>query len=109
MSRRGNPYDNSRFESFFKTLKVEAVYVAEYANFADVADVAADLSRFIDEIYNEGRLHSALGYLTVHFEEINRPAPTNSQPDMSDVRGALHLAHARCTPLFPEASAQVTR
>ena len=30
MSRRGNPYDNSKAESFFKTLKVEAVYVADY-------------------------------------------------------------------------------
>ena len=37
MSRRGNPYDNSRAESFFKTLKVEAVYVADYETFADVA------------------------------------------------------------------------
>jgi putative transposase len=28
MSRRGNPYDNAKAESFMKTLKVEAVYLA---------------------------------------------------------------------------------
>ena len=27
MSRRGNPYDNAKAESFMKTLKVEAVYL----------------------------------------------------------------------------------
>ena len=51
MSRRGNPYDNPRAESFFKTLKVEAVYVADYATFADVA---ADLPRFIDKSTTKG-------------------------------------------------------
>ena len=30
MSRRGNPYDNAKAESFMKTLKVEAVYLAAY-------------------------------------------------------------------------------
>jgi putative transposase len=59
MSRTGNPYDNAQAESFIKTLKYEEVYLFEYQN---LTDARGRIGQFIEEVYNEKRLHSALGY-----------------------------------------------
>lgn len=59
MSRRACPYDNARAESFIKTLKCEEVYLMEYE---DLREARASIGNFLDQVYNEERLHSALGY-----------------------------------------------
>jgi putative transposase len=59
MSRTGNPYDNAQAESFIKTLKYEEVHVFEYEN---LAEARGRIGQFIEGVYNEKRLHSALGY-----------------------------------------------
>lgn len=59
MSRRGNPYDNAKAESFIKTLKYEEVYLYEYESLKEARD---RIGYFIDTLYNQKRLHSALDY-----------------------------------------------
>jgi transposase InsO family protein len=60
MSRKGNPYDNAKAESFMKTLKSEEVYLWDYSTFEDTQK---RIPYFIDAVYNQKRLHSSLGYL----------------------------------------------
>jgi putative transposase len=59
MSRTGNPYDKAQAESFIKTLKYEEVHLFEYEH---LAEARGRIGQFIEEVYNEKRLHSALGY-----------------------------------------------
>lgn len=60
MSAVGNPYDNAKAESFFKTLKQEEVYLNTYQT---LQEAQANIEHFIEEVYNTKRLHSSLGYV----------------------------------------------
>ena len=61
---------NAKIESFFRTLKVEEVYMFEYETYKDVLE---RIPYFIEEVYNKKRLHSSLGYIPPEeFENINK-------------------------------------
>jgi transposase InsO family protein len=60
MSRKGNPWDNAACESFMKTLKYEEVHRNEYR---DLTEARASIREFLEKLYNQKRLHSALGYV----------------------------------------------
>ncbi len=67
MEALGNPYDNAKAESFFKTLKREEVYLKQYQTVQEAED---NIREFIEDVYNTKRLHSSLGYLPpTEFEE----------------------------------------
>ena len=67
MSRKGCPLDNAFAESFIKTVKAEEVYLFEYETRQEAYE---RIPKFIEDVYNQKRLHSALGYLPPNeFEE----------------------------------------
>jgi putative transposase len=67
MSHKASPWENAGCESWMKTLKYEEVYRQEYR---DLTEARASIERFIEKVYNQKRLHSALGYLPpVEFEQ----------------------------------------
>ena len=59
MSRPGNPYDNAKAERFMRTLKEEEVNGKLYAS---IDEAKIRIGAFLEDVYNRGRLHSALGY-----------------------------------------------
>lgn len=85
MSRRGNPWDNAACESFIKTLKYEEVYRNEYR---DLSEARAGIGRFLEKVYNDKRLHSALGYQTpAEFERMLGRQRSVKPPPKPDLGG----------------------
>ena len=80
MSRKANPWDNAGCESFLKTLKQEEVYRTEYRN---MMHAPAEIGEFLEKVYNEKRLHSALDYRSpMQFE---RTLMTCAEPEAARV------------------------
>jgi putative transposase len=61
MAGRGRPTDNPYAERVLRTIKEEEVYLNEYRT---LAEARIQIGDFIDGVYNQKRIHSALGYLT---------------------------------------------
>jgi transposase InsO family protein len=72
MTTQGKPEENGYAERLMRTIKEEEVDLSEYSDFADVY---RQIGRFLEDVYNTKRIHSALGYLTpVEFETAWRMA-----------------------------------
>jgi putative transposase len=61
MATVGKPEENPYAERLIRTIKEEEVYLSDYQDFTDAYQ---QLGRFLDDVYNCKRIHSALGYLT---------------------------------------------
>ncbi|MCG6528861.1 IS3 family transposase, partial [Vibrio parahaemolyticus] len=69
MSRKGNCWDNACVESFFHSMKVEAI---QYEPIMTRDQTRQPIFDYIEVDYNRPRRHSALGYLSpVNFEQQN--------------------------------------
>jgi transposase InsO family protein len=79
MAAVGQAHENGYAERLIRTIKEEEVYLADYQDFADAQ---GNITRFLDDVYNVKRIHSALGYLTPReFEQQWRaaqPLPTTT-------------------------------
>jgi putative transposase len=74
MSRKAAPWENGYAESFIKMLKAEEVSLRQYRN---LEEARRSIGYFLEEVCNQRRLHSALGYLSpaqfeCHWQEQNK-------------------------------------
>ena len=61
MAAVGKSEENGFAERLMRTVREEEIDLSEYRDFADAY---GQLGRFLDDVYNRKRIHSALGYLT---------------------------------------------
>jgi putative transposase len=69
MSRKGNCWDNACAESFFHSLKVEAIYDEPLKNRQQMRETVFE---YIEVDYNQTRRHSANGYLSPAIFEMKK-------------------------------------
>ena len=70
LAHRGCPWENGNYaERLIRTLKEEEIHLNDYD---DITDANTRIGHFIEQVYNQKRPHSALGYLTpIEFEQKN--------------------------------------
>jgi transposase InsO family protein len=61
MAEIGEPAQNGYAERLMRTIKEEEVYLSEYE---DYHDAYTQIGKFLTDVYNHKRIHSALDYLT---------------------------------------------
>ncbi len=69
---KGNCWNNSIAESFFKTLNVELIYDD---NLKTIEQTKTSIFEYIKIWYNKKRLHSYLGYKTLYGVELEFKNP----------------------------------
>jgi len=76
MAAVGEAEENGYAERFMRTIKEEEVDLSDYLDYADAQN---QIGHFIEDVYNQKRIHSSLGYLTpAEFEDTwfsARPEP----------------------------------
>jgi putative transposase len=74
----GQPRENGFAERLMRTIKEEEVDLSDYRDFVDAR---GQIGRFLEDVYNQKRIHSSLGYLTpVELELAYRLAQTQPAP-----------------------------
>lgn len=67
MAKVGAAWQNGYAERLIRTIKEEAIELAEYCDYQDAYE---QIGRFLEDVYMHKRIHSSLGYLTpVEFEQ----------------------------------------